>query len=293
MGKSTISNQLIKLGFPLFDADREVHRLYSPNGAAVSAIGTIYPEVVVDGMIDRTKLSAVIMRDPSSLRVVENIVHPMIFAARQQFFDAAREAGKLMVVYDIPLLFENIDKHKLDYIVVATANADVQYRRVLDRPGMTAEKFAAILKKQVPDAEKRQKADFLVHTDYEGYSEAKCQLAKIIESIIEKNPELWDNWKSGASGSSKGAKVNDMIHNNLITSLIVSETVAEIPPGLSELETSVRGAIDMVVFDLDDTLVPVMAQLTEATTALREHLAEHMPRTAAVAEEALRPAMKR
>ena len=204
MGKSTISNQLIKLGFPLFDADREVHRLYSPNGAAVPVIGAIYPEVVVDGRIDRTKLSAVIMKDPACLRIVESIVHPMIFTERQQFLEAAREAGELLVVYDIPLLFENIDKHKVDYIVVATASADVQYRRVLDRPGMTAEKFAAILQKQVPDEVKRKKADFLVHTDYEGYSEAKCQLAKAIESIIEKNPELWENWKSGPSGSYKG-----------------------------------------------------------------------------------------
>jgi dephospho-CoA kinase len=105
-----------------------------------------------------------------------------------------------MVVYDIPLLFENITKYNVDYIVVATAAADVQRRRVLERPGMTEEKFQAILAKQVPDAAKRERADFLVHTDYEGYSEAKAQLGRIIEKIIEKNPVLWEEWKqSGLS----------------------------------------------------------------------------------------------
>eukprot|EP00598_Pedospumella_elongata_P003449 CAMPEP_0184985632 /NCGR_PEP_ID=MMETSP1098-20130426/14217_1 /TAXON_ID=89044 /ORGANISM="Spumella elongata, Strain CCAP 955/1" /LENGTH=247 /DNA_ID=CAMNT_0027509727 /DNA_START=142 /DNA_END=882 /DNA_ORIENTATION=+ len=229
MGKSTISNQLIKLGFPLFDADREVHRLYSPEGAAVPLIEQQFPEVVVDGRVDRTKLSTVIMRDPSSLSVVEKIVHPLVSAERVMFYENAADAGKLLVVYDIPLLFENLSKHTVDYIVVATANPEIQRRRVLERPGMTEEKFHSILQKQVPDEEKRKNADFLIHTDYEGFSEAKRQLANHIEAIIEKNPDLWETWKSGKPGAT---------HN-------------ELPVGLDELELSVRSAIDMVVFDLD------------------------------------------
>ena len=94
-------------------------------------------------------------------------------------------------------MFENLGNYNVDYIVVATAAADVQRQRVLNRPGMTDEKFQSILQKQVPDEEKRQKADYLVHTDYSTYHEAKAQVAKVIESIIEKNPALWDQWKSG------------------------------------------------------------------------------------------------
>lgn len=197
MGKSTLSNQFMKLGFPLFDADREVHRLYSPDGAAVPAIEKHFPEVIVGGAVDRAKLSSVIMRDPTSLSVVEKIVHPLVSAERVMFYENACDAGKLLVVYDIPLLFENISKHTVDYIVVATANPEIQRQRVLQRPGMTDEKFHSILQKQVPDEEKRKNADFLVHTDYEGFSEAKCQLANHIQSIIEQNPELWDAWKAG------------------------------------------------------------------------------------------------
>jgi dephospho-CoA kinase len=195
MGKSTISNQLIKLGIPLFDADREVHRLYAPNGAAVEPIRAAFPDAIVDGAVDRNKLTAKIIEDPSALKTIEQIVHPLVVAGRENFYARACAERQLMVVYDIPLLFENITKYNVDYIVVATAAADVQRRRVLERPGMTEEKFQAILAKQVPDAAKRERADFLVHTDYEGYSEAKAQLGRIIEKIIEKNPMLWEEWK--------------------------------------------------------------------------------------------------
>lgn len=214
MGKSTISNQLMKLGFPLFDADREVHRLYSPDGAAVPLIEKHFPEVVIDGRVDRTQLSSVIMRDPSSLSLVEKVVHPLVSAERVMFYENARDAGKLLVVYDIPLLFENINKHTVDYIVVATANSETQRRRVLERPGMTDDKFHSILQKQMPDEEKRKNADFLVHTDYEGFSEAKRQLADHIEAIIEKNPELWDAWKAGKPGSSPS-------HNGTVLSVFL------------------------------------------------------------------------
>ena len=219
MGKSTISNQLIKLGFPLFDADREVHRLYSPEGAAVPLIEQQFPEVVVDGRVDRTKLSTIIMRDPSSLSVVEKIVHPLVSAERVMFYENAADAGKLLVVYDIPLLFENLSKHTVDYIVVATANPEIQRRRVLERPGMTEEKFHSILQKQVPDEEKRKNADFLIHTDYEGFSEAKRQLANHIEAIIEKNPDLWETWKSGKQSATHNGKQQWIVAAHRLSSL--------------------------------------------------------------------------
>lgn len=197
-------------------------------------------------------------------------MHPLVSAERVMFYENASNAGKLLVVYDIPLLFENIDRHKVDYIVVATANPEIQRRRVLERPGMTEDKFYSILQKQVPDEEKRKNADFLIHTDYEGFSEAKNQLANHIEAIIAKNPDLWDSWKNGKSDA----------------------TPKELPAGLDELEISVRCAIDMVVFDLDDTLVPVLTQLNSATTAMLNFLQEKMPQTAAVVNEKLRHTMK-
>lgn len=197
MGKSTISNQLIKLGFPLFDADKEVHRLYSPNGGAVGPIQAVFPDAVVDGAVDRSKLTSIIMKDPSALRTIEEIVHPLVVAERVKYYEDACADGKPLVFYDIPLLFESLSKYNVDYIMVATANAEVQRQRVLNRPGMTEEKFQAILQKQVPDSVKREKADFLVHTDYPTYFEAKAQVGKIIETIIERNPALWEQWKRG------------------------------------------------------------------------------------------------
>ena len=196
MGKTTISNQFIKLGFPLFDADREVHKLYSVNGAAVPRIQEFYPDVIVDGAVDRNRLSEKIMKDGSVLTVLERIVHPLVVESRSRFYEQACSENRLMVIYDIPLLFENINKYQVDYTIVVTASPEIQKERVLNRPGMTEEKFQTILSKQIPDEIKRQKADFLINTDYKGYSEAKSQLAKVIEIIIEKNPMQWEAWKN-------------------------------------------------------------------------------------------------
>lgn len=203
MGKSAVSSQLLKLGFPVFDADLAVHRLYAASGAAVEPIRNIFPDAVVDGAVDRSKLSAKIMHDPSVLKIIEGIVHPLVISERERFYHRACSEKKFLVVYDIPLLFENANRYKVDYTIVVTAAAEVQRRRVLSRPGMTEEKFEAILAKQVPDAEKRARADFLIHTDYHGYSEAKSQLAKVLQMIIERNPELWEQWKASGMGSSQ------------------------------------------------------------------------------------------
>jgi dephospho-CoA kinase len=304
MGKSTISNQLLKLGIPLFDADREVHRLYAPDGAAVEPIRAAFPDAIVDGAVDRNKLTVKIMEDPSALKTIEKIVHPLVVAGRENFYARACAERQLMVVYDIPLLFENLTKYNVDYIIVATAAADVQRRRVLERSGMTAEKFDAILAKQVPDAVKRAGADFLVCTDYEGYTEAKAQLAKAIEQIIEKNPKLWEEWKERGSsspvdeeGTAKVANLRSvkLYHCGLCALLDTIPVCAETTPrsSLTVSANGVRSVIDMVVFDLDDTLVPVASQLQRATAAMKAFMADHMPQTLRVVDSQLRHAMKR
>jgi dephospho-CoA kinase len=300
MGKSTISNQLMKLGIPLFDADREVHRLYAPNGAAVEPIRAAFPDAIVDGAVDRSKLTAKIMGDPSVLQTIEKIVHPLVVAGRENFYARACAERQLMVVYDIPLLFENLTKYNVDYIVVATAAADVQRRRVLERSGMTAEKFDAILAKQVPDAVKRAGADFLVCTDYEGYTEAKAQLAKAIEQIIEKNPGLWEEWKQGGTRGPNDEDGTTLLPTKLNRALclifvMIIYVCAEMTSrsSLTVSARSVRSAIDMVVFDLDDTLVPVASQLQRATAAMKAFMADHMPQTLRVVDSQLRHIMKR
>jgi dephospho-CoA kinase len=208
MGKSTISNHFRKLGFPVFDADLEVHRLYSEGGEAVPLLNEVFPDVIVGNAVDRNKLMSKVIEDPTSLRIIEGIVHPLVISERERFYRVACEQGKLMVVFDIPLLFENIAKYSsVDYIVVATAAAEVQKSRVLARPGMTEEKFLSILAKQVPDHEKRTKADFLVHTDYScGYAESRAQIATIIETIIKKNDVLWEQWKTGGGSINRSPR---------------------------------------------------------------------------------------
>lgn len=321
MGKSTISNQLIKMGFPLFDADKEVHRLYSQNGGAVGPIQAVFPEAVVNGAVDRAKLTAIIMKDPTVLRTIEQIVHPLVVAERVKYYEAACEDGKPLVFYDIPLLFENITKYSVDYIVVVTANPEVQRQRVLDRPGMTEEKFQAILQKQVPDSEKRLKADFLVHTDYPSFFEGKAQMAKIIQTIIEKNPALWEQWKRGMHPVSPPGE--DHHNTDYGTSFLLSmmyvrflnmcagicKSCASLTDAFyvyctevidrqlscsnSMKATAVRSAFDLVLFDLDDTLVPVAVHIKAATDKLHAFMAENMPLTNQAVDTRLKPLMQR
>lgn len=204
MGKSTLTKQLIKLGVPVFDADLQVHKLYGQNGGAVGPIQSAFPDVIHNGVVDRTKLTAKIMQNPAVLKEIEKIVHPLVHSERQEFYERACADNRFMVVYDIPLLFESTSKYELDYTIVASAGEVTQRKRVLERPGMTEEKFAAILAKQVPDSVKREKADFVVNTNYVGYSEAKAQLAKALEAIIQHHPQLWEQWK--ASVPSRGPR---------------------------------------------------------------------------------------
>lgn len=185
MGKSTTATMFRALDVPVFDADAEVHKLQGLNGAAVEVIKDIFPKTVVDGQVDRNLLAVEVLGNSEALLQLENIIHPLVHQARNEFILSAEQKGEDLIVLDIPLLFEKGNEKLCDYVVVASAPSDVQKTRVLERPNMTLEKFNAILSKQVPDNEKRTKADFIVETD-NGIEQAKAQVKMIINKLKPK-----------------------------------------------------------------------------------------------------------
>ncbi|WP_330084942.1 dephospho-CoA kinase [Methylocystis iwaonis] len=180
MGKSTTAQMFREAGVPVLDSDQIVHDLY--RGAAVAPIEAAFPGVSVDGVVDRGRLAAQVLADPEALKRLEAIVHPLVWAARDDFLNEQEKKGASIVVYDVPLLFETGAEKSVDAIVVVSAPEDVQKARVLARPGMTEEKFAAILAKQVPDAEKRARADFVVHTG-KGIEAARREVQGILDEL--------------------------------------------------------------------------------------------------------------
>lgn len=162
MGKSTTSGFFLEAAVPVWDADAVVHRLYAEGGAAVPLIAGICPDAVTDGGVDRENLKAWINRDPTALKKIEAIVHPLVAQDRAAFLSDNADAP--LVVLDIPLLFETGASDAMDAVLVVSVDAKEQRRRVMERPGMTEETFAAILARQVPDAEKRQRADYVIET---------------------------------------------------------------------------------------------------------------------------------
>jgi dephospho-CoA kinase len=164
MGKSTVAKMFAEEGAAVWDADAAVHRLYAKGGAAVAPVGEIFPEAVRDGAVDRAVLSRLVLEAPERLKALEAIVHPLVAMDRFRFVEQASASGAKLVVLDIPLLFETGARPFFETVAVVSAPAEVQRSRVLARPGMTAEKFDAILAKQVPDAEKRRQADFVIDT---------------------------------------------------------------------------------------------------------------------------------
>jgi len=164
MGKSTVLAMFAELGLPTFDADAAVHAVYAKGGAAVGPVGDRFPSAIRGGAVDRTALSGLVLGDPAALAALEAIVHPLVQAERQTFVAKAERAGAAIAVIDVPLLFETGGEADVDRVVVVSAPAETQRRRVLARPGMTAEKFEAILARQVSDAEKRARADHVIDT---------------------------------------------------------------------------------------------------------------------------------
>lgn len=172
MGKSAVAAMLRGLGVPVFDADAAVHDLQGPGGACIEPIERAFPGTTGLEGVDRSKLGAAVFGNPQALKVLEQIVHPEVAELRRTFL--ADNADAPLIVFDIPLLFEKTGEHGLDAVVVVSAPAAIQRERVLARPGMTAEKFEQILKLQVPDAEKRARADHVIDT---GVSLAKTRHA--------------------------------------------------------------------------------------------------------------------
>jgi dephospho-CoA kinase len=185
MGKTTAARFFGEAGIPVHDSDAVVHALYE--GEAVAAIEQAFPGSTSGGKVDRTKLAAMVLNDSAALTRLEAIVHPLVSASTDKFLAEAQAAGAKIVILDVPLLFEAELECRCDAIVVVSAPADVQRRRALDRPGMTEDKLAAILKKQMPDAEKRQRADFVL--DSSGTFEyARSQVRDILSAVAKMSP---------------------------------------------------------------------------------------------------------
>lgn len=164
MGKSTAANTFKRLRVPVFDADAAVHALQARGGRAVGPIAAAFPGTVESGRVDREALRQAVLGKPEAMRRLERIVHPLVRAAERRFLAAARRRAERLVVLDIPLLFETRGEGRCDLVVVVTAPAAVQRWRVLRRPGMTEDRLRYILSRQMPDREKRRRADLLVQT---------------------------------------------------------------------------------------------------------------------------------
>ena len=182
MGKSLTAGLFEKQGIPVYDADAAVHALYEKNGAAVAPIGALVPEAIVNGAVDRAILGQHVLKDADKLKALEAIVHPLAGAAQRQFLIENEARGTKIVVLDIPLLLEGNGEKFVDSVVVVSAPYELQRMRVLARPGMSEERFADILSKQVPDAEKRQRAEFIVDSSI-SVEDAETQVHAILEAI--------------------------------------------------------------------------------------------------------------
>jgi dephospho-CoA kinase len=179
MGKSTTARFFAEAGVPVHDADATVHRLYG--GEAAPAIEAAFPGTIADGKVDRDRLAARVIGDPAALRLLEAIVHPLVRREQERFLRDAEAAGAKVAVLDIPLLFETGGDRRCDAVVVVSAPAEVQRARALERPGMTEEKLASLLAKQMADADKRARADFIVDSS-QGLDSARAQVHAILQA---------------------------------------------------------------------------------------------------------------
>ena len=183
MGKSTTAKMFAEAGVPVHDSDEAVHRLYA--GKAAPLVEAAFPGTTVAGVVDRAKLSARVLGDAAALKRLEAIIHPLVRADADAFLARHRAAGAPLAVLDIPLLFETGGRDRVDKVVVVTASPEVQRERVLARPGMSEEKLASILAKQVPDADKRRQADFIIDTG-QGLEAARAAVETIVAELMGK-----------------------------------------------------------------------------------------------------------
>jgi dephospho-CoA kinase len=191
MGKTAIADYFAGQGIPVLDADSIVHRLYE--GEAVLHIEHIFPGTTANGKVDRAKLSQAVMRMPNGFQRLEAIVHPLVVHEKWEFVNNCHAAEKPMCVIDTPLLFEAGGEELVDVIVVASAPEDVQTERVMQRPGMTPEKLDAIMARQLPDAEKRKRADFVIETGGP-WEETQQQLDELLESLKNCDGDAYEHW---------------------------------------------------------------------------------------------------
>jgi dephospho-CoA kinase len=188
MGKTTAANMLRDLGVPVHDSDAAVHRLLGPAGGAVGPVGDLFPEALCRDAherdyIDRAVLGRIVFADREKKRALEEILHPMVRAESDAFKKDMQEKGEKVIALDIPLLFETGGENRVDVTICVTAPKDLQRERVLARPGMTSEKFDRIVAGQMPDAEKRKRADYVVETG-KGLDDTRIQLQKIIDRVL-------------------------------------------------------------------------------------------------------------
>ncbi len=183
MGKSTTARFFVEAGVPVHDADAAVHRLYA--GDAAPAIETAFPGTTVDGKVDREKLGARVIGDAAAMARLEAIVHPLVRREEERFLRDAEASGAKVAVLDIPLLFETGGDRRCDAVVVVSSPPEVQRARAFERPGMTEEKFASLLAKQMPDAEKRARADFIVDSA-QGFDSARAQVHAILQAAANR-----------------------------------------------------------------------------------------------------------
>jgi dephospho-CoA kinase len=182
MGKSTTAKLFVEAGVPVYDADATVHSLYE--GEAVSAIEAAFPGTTAEGKVDRNRLSAQVVHDPAAIKRLEGIVHPMLGASRQKFLHDAEQSGTPVVVVDVPLLYETGGEKRVDAVVVVTTTPEIQRQRILARDNMTGEKLDAILARQLPDAEKRKRADFVVDTSH-GLDPVRARIRDILSEAVK------------------------------------------------------------------------------------------------------------
>ena len=193
MGKSTVAKRFAANGIAVCDADAEVHKLYRAGGAAVAPIEAAFPGVTGPDGVDRPKLAAALLAEPSGFKRLEAIVHPLVFEAERDFLRGEAARGAEMAVLEIPLLLEGGGEKRVDVVVVVSAPADMQRQRVLERPGMTVAKLEQILSRQVPDAEKRSRADFVVDTGV-SIAETEAEVDRIVAGLRGREATAYDKF---------------------------------------------------------------------------------------------------